>query len=461
MIRRLMTMLLAIPAFAFAQEKPPSSMLRFANQDRLPGQLQSLSKEHVIWDSPIQVKPASFWLKDVLDMTLPAETPIYQANHEATLTLARGDSVRGQIASVSDDSVELDTWFAGRLKFPRVMVRELKIADRPVLLFRGPTSLEGWTQSIEPAPWKYESASFRSKAAGSIGRNLELPDEFRLIFDASWRDSFSLAVILFSDDISTESPENGYEMSFQRRSVRLQRCGTHNWIGNPTQNVPELQEDEKAKIEIRASVRTKTICLFINDRIVEIWTDPALERESLGRGIQFVTQDNGPVKISGIEVAAWDGVIDETPQGNRRFNGFRNFDGNPRAGQRAEADKTHEGRMMLRNGDSISGEVISISEGVITLKTSFDEVKLPVARLRNITLKPASLEEPKRMNGDVRAWFLDGSSLVFRIDQVGPDKIHGFSQNFGSAEFNPKAFSKLEFNIYNQKLESFRDGGGW
>lgn len=461
MIRALMAFLF-LPVLGFSQGKPqPASVLRFANQDRLPGDLQSLTKEHVIWNSPIQVKPASFWLKDVLDLTLPAETPVYQANHEATLTLARGDSVRGQVASVSADFIELDTWFAGRLKFPRVMVRELKIADRPVLLFRGPTSMEGWTQSIEPPPWKYESASFRSNAAGSIGRNLELPDEFRLIFDAAWRDSFNLAVILFSDDVSTESPENGYEMSFQRRSVRLQRCGTHNWIGNPTQNVPELSEDEKARIEIRASVKTKTICFLINDRIVEIWNDPALERDSLGRGIQFVTQDNGPVKISGIEIAAWDGVIDEMPQENRRFNRFRNPDGNQRSSQRTETEKNHEGRMMLRNGDSIAGEVVSISEGVITLKTSFDEVKLPVSRLRNIMLKPASLEEPKRMIGDVRAWFLDGSSLVFRIDQVQADKIHGYSQNFGTAEFNPKAFSRLEFNIYNQKLDPLRDGGGW
>jgi hypothetical protein len=105
--------------------------------------------------------------------------------------------------------------------------------------------------------------------------------------------------------------------------------------------------------------------------------------------------------------------------------------------------------------------VISIAEGMITLKTSFDEVKLPVSRLRNIMLKPASLEEPKRMIGDVRGWFLDGSSLVFRIDQVDADKIRGFSQNFGSAEFNLKAFSRLEFNIYSQKLESLRDGGAW
>lgn len=460
---KLAALLWLIPgAWVFSQQKPVDSILRFTNQDQLFGSLESLTGDQVLWDSPAQVKPAAYWLKEVLDLTLPAETPVFEADHEATLTLARGDSVRGQIASVTDDFIELETWFAGRMKFPRVMVRELKIADRPVLLFRGPSSMEGWTQTKEEPPaWKFQGGSFRSFAGGSIGRNVELPDEFRLSFDAEWRNSFNLSVIIFSDDVSTESPDNGYELTFQRRSVRLQRCGTHNWIGQ-TQRAADLQEDEKARVEIRASVRTKTICLFVNDRIIEIWNDPNLERETLGRAIHFVTQDNTPVKISGIELARWDGLIDETPgQDNALANRFRDFEerGVPQAPPPEK--KEEEGRMVLRNGDSIAGEVISISGGLITLKTSYDEVKLPVARLRNISLKPVSLEEPKRMNGDVRGYFMDGSSLVFRLDRVEKEKISGFSQNFGTAEFSPKAFNRIEFNIYNPKIGAARDADRW
>jgi hypothetical protein len=434
-----------------------SAVIRFSNQDQLGGALESMEKDRLVWSSPIQSKPSAFWLKEVLDLSLSADTPVIKASHEATLTLARGDSVRGQIASVSDEAIELDTWFAGRMTFPRVMVRDVKISDRPELLFRGPSSFEGWTQT-EPAPWKYQAASFRSVAAGSIGRDVELPGEFRLAFDAAWRDMLNLSVIIYSDDVSNEDPENGYEVAFNR-SVRLQRLGAHNFIGS-TQAARELQEDEKARIEIRASTRTKTVCFSINGRLIEVWTDPSMDRENLGTGIQFISRDNSRMKISGIEVSSWDGVLDETPRGNAFANRLREMDFRG-IEEKKEVEVLPEGRMLLRNGDSIEGQVLAIADGTITLKTAYGDVKLPVARFRSIALKPASLEEPKRENGDVRAWFMDGSSLVFRLESFRDGKISGFSQNFGTVDFDMKAFTRLEFNIYNPKLDPLREQGGW
>ena len=120
-------------------------------------------------------------------------------------------------------------------------------------------------------------------------------------------------------------------------------------------------------------------------------------------------------------------------------------------------DKADEaGRMKLRNGDSISGEVTKIADGVMHVKTPFAEVKLPVSRVRNIMLKPASLEEPIRRNGDVRAWFPDGSSIVFRLEGTSKEAITGSSQTFGKAEFKTTAFNRLEFNIHDPKINDLR-----
>lgn len=456
-----MAFAVAWPVFGWAQDEAETSLIRFANQDQLPGRLESISQDQVVWDSSIQMKPTAFLLKDVVDLSLTAEVPLVKANHEATLTLARGDSVKGEIAAVTDEWIELDTWFAGRMKFPRVMVREVKIADRPEVLFRGPVSMDGWTQTVEPPAWEFQSSAFRSKGAGGIGRDVELPDEFRLSFEVAWRSSLNLSVILFSDDVSSENPENGYQVSFNRRAVRFQRCGSHDWLGST--NAQDLQTDEKAKIELRSSVRTKTTCLFVNGKLIDLWNDPAMTREKLGRGIQFLTQDNGQVRLSAIEVAAWDGAVDEAPEGNAFANRFRNLGrfGEEGAPAPVRKEKLPEGRMLLRNGDSIEGEVISISEGTITLKTAFRDLKLPVGRFRSLALKSASLEEPKRMNGDVRAWFDDGTSLVFRVDSLGGGKITGYSQNFGEVEFDLKAFTRIEFNIYDARMESLRSQNGW
>lgn len=117
--------------------------------------------------------------------------------------------------------------------------------------------------------------------------------------------------------------------------------------------------------------------------------------------------------------------------------------------------------MVLVNGDSIEGEVLKVDGNDITLKTPFAEVTFPIVRLKNIVLKKADMETVKLYKGDVRATFEDGSRLVFRFDGVDGDKILGFSQHFGEARFSKGSFSRIEFNIYDKKMESMRLRDEW
>ena len=82
----------------------PPSVLRFANQagDQLTGSLDALEGERLVWKSSCLEKPTPFWLKNVMEVTMPATAAEFKATHEATLTLMNKDSVRGQIASVTD-----------------------------------------------------------------------------------------------------------------------------------------------------------------------------------------------------------------------------------------------------------------------------------------------------------------------------------------------------------------------
>ena len=154
-----------------------------------------------------------------------------------------------------------------------------------------------------------------------------------------------------------------------------------------------------------------------------------------------------PLKISAIEVAPWDGIVDQTPE--PRLGMLRRFEGLNPAVSAPKKEVPKPGRMQLANGDSIDGEVKTIENGTITVATGLGEVKLPIARLRNISLKKVDLERCIRRNGDVRAWFPDGTSIVFRLDEVGDGSLKGSSQNFGSATFQIHAFNRIEFNIHN------------
>jgi hypothetical protein len=126
-----------------------------------------------------------------------------------------------------------------------------------------------------------------------------------------------------------------------------------------------------------------------------------------------------------------------------------------------DEEKSDENRMELSNGDSLAGEVTTIENGVITVNSPLGEVKLPVSRLRTVALKPVEAERCKRRNGDVRAWFDDGSSIVFLLESSDDETITGSSQNFGTATFRTAAFNRIEFNIYSPEYEDLRRADEW
>ncbi len=460
--------LVASLALASAAEEA-RSVVRFANNDLLSGSLESLTTERLVWNSPILEKPAPFFLKDVVELKLSPSQPKSEAKYEATITLTnrdhtagyKGDTIRGQLASITDDAVELDTWFAGRMKFRRVNIANIQIDEHMALVYQGPTGLSDWTQTEEPPAWTYRDSSFRSTAAGGIARDCDLPDECRIVFEAAWRGTFALKVNFFSNDLKQDSPESGYSMTFQQRSIFLQSGKNQLALGRVA-NAFALQENEMAKIEIHASSKSGQIAVFIDGKCTAVWKDADVAANIIGRGIHFVTLNASPVRLSNIQVGVWDGVVDEAPE-VQPAAGFRQF-----GGQEMQEDqkppveeKSTKGRMMLRNGDSLVGEIVSIAGDMIAIKTPFKEIRLPIERFKTIALKPSARETCKRENGDVRGWFPDGTSIVFRLESVGDGTLVGTNQNFGSAVFRIAAFSRIEFNIYDSKLEELRNTSTW
>jgi hypothetical protein len=453
----LITCIAAAFALAAANGAEKPGMLHFLNDDSLPGKFRALDREHIIWDSPSLANPATFFTGKIRDLRLPAiiRTPENTVSHEATLTLMNGDTVRGQLASVTDSEITLDTWYAGRLVFRRVMVRDLAIREMPEYLYRGPRALDEWTQTSDPPRWSMTDAGeLLAVGAGGIAKAMPFQEAFTLDFEVQWKGSFRLNMIILSDDLHKEAPDHGYEIIFQTHSIHIRRCG-HQWIGN-SNRAHELRQNEKARIRLRVSTDTGQFALYINDRLIEVWTDPEFNTENLGTGLHFISRDNSPIMISRLDLSTWNGIVEERVEeravaGRMVIGGVRmgwNLEDEPEEVPEMEVEN---GYMMLRNGDHIRGTVRAIEDGTITIETPYREVKLPVERLRTLALAPVDLEEPKRENGDVRASFADGGSIVFRLEGVTDDgaKVQGYSQTFGNAVFDLSAFNRLEFNIYD------------
>ncbi|MBC7980060.1 MAG: hypothetical protein H7Y36_05810 [Armatimonadetes bacterium] len=461
---RILTTGMALIACCMAQED--KAVVRFSNGDQLSGNVLSLSDEKLTWESRILKEPAEFALDQVVDLSMPATTSRIgneAAGHEANLAMTNGDSIRGQLAGLTNDEIKLKTWFGGELVFRRVNVKSVKISQKTDYFYRGPNSFKEWTKTQEESGWEFKSGALHCETAGGIGREIEFPDECKISFEASWRGAFRPKIVFFSNDISTDTPKGGYEMVFQGNSVHVKKAGSNNWLGHST-SAGELRENEKARLEIRASLKSGKILLYVDDKLIDVWQDDNVVKDDLGKGFQIVCQDSAPLKISNIEVTGWDGYTegeqDRQAKLRREFRGGWEFGEEERETKDSE-DKIPDGRMVLRNGDSIEGEVLGIKDEMISMKTTFSEVSFPVARLKNIVLKPADMETPKRNKGDVRATLLDGSHLVFRLDGVEEDQLLGFSQNFGNASFRKDAFKRIEFNIYDRSMEELRQLEDW
>jgi hypothetical protein len=459
MIRALIVFLLAAGLSAWAEDE---SGIRFVNGDHLTGTPLSLDNKGIVWKSPLIERPVPFLKEKILDVTLPTHTPDLKAmDHEAVVTLNKGGIVRGQLSEVTDDAVVIDTWYAGQLRFNRVMVESVNIEPSDLILYRGPNSLKGWTVTPQPDAWRYANFSFHCTGGGSIARDDLLTDECSVAFDAEWNsDSASYKVIVFSDTVDERHPKSGYEFSMQRGGMVLRNLQTQTFIGSAHSS--EIAQSNRARIEIKASKRTGKIAFFVNNRIVDVWTDADLERSQLGNGLHFSTSRLVPMRISGIRVAQWDGTIDQPlpPRAGMRQMQLGLGEDDPQPSP-PSLEENREGRMKLANGDSIDGKVKSIQEGKVTIETSLGEVILPVARLRTITLPEALKEEAIARNDDVRAWMSDGGFIVFEFISSDKETITGKSQNFGTATFRRDAFQRIEFNLYDITLDDLRNPSEW
>lgn len=457
-------------AIAISCAARDTAIVRFSNGDQLTGDLLALTDKKLSWKSQLLKVPAEFDLQYVLDLelpvsTLPAELPA--AAHEAILEMTNGDTIRGQLAGITDDKITLSTWYAGHLALRRLNVKSIKIVSVADTYYRGPNSIDEWTHGDGGDSWRFRSGALHSESPAGIAREIDFPDECVVSFQASWRGVLRPKIILFSNDITTSDPKSGYEMVFQGNSVHVKKAGSNNWLGHST-NAGVLRENEKAHIEIKVSLKTGKIALHVDGVIIDIWQDDAVEQESLGKGFHIVSQDSSPLRISNIEVTGWDGYLEDIPERRLRFEGrFQGgfgLDGGGFGGletQEAPKEDIHEGRMLLRNGDSIEGEVLGIEGEEITLKTLFSEVKFPVSRLKKIALSSDGKETPKIYNTDVRTTLTDGSLIVFRLDGVEEDVLLGFSQNFGNARIRRDACKRIEFNLYPKGGEPVRQHGDW
>lgn len=428
-----------------------TAMLNFTNGDRLNGSLVKMSGDHVLWKSNLLQTESKFFLQQVQDITLPYfETPDQNVDHVAHIEFnpdlrqqnenLSGDIIQGQLVAVNQDNIILNTWYAGQLTINRNMVKSLEIDDMVIPLYSGPIKKDDW-KSIPDDAWHWDKNSYVRHNEGMLAKTFpNLPSRYCLSFVGEWKNDFNLKLQFAADDVE-EDTQSGYALNLSSGTTYMQKRtrdnGGNGLIGDYTRH-QELRSKEKSQFRFYVDTTTGLFALYSDDDKIQEWNDTSKPILS-GKGIQF-SQPNGstaPLTIARIRLSEWDGILPDT---------MVDLSTNPINNPEPEKD---EQRVHLRNGDILLGKVHKIENSEISLTTRFNEIKLPVSRIKKLSIAPNEYDERLLQNGDIRAWFHDGDYVTFRLEEITSDgKIKGYSQHFGTATFDPRVFSRLECNIY-------------
>lgn len=328
------------PLSALAEDAAaaPPDLLRFVNGDRLDGRFSGMKDATtVIWKREDVSEPMAFktaQLRQVVFRQGRAATPLQGLS---SVMLVNGDRVPGNVVSIDEREVAIDTVFAGRVVVPRDKVSSL--APNPLggkLLYHGPFSTDGWmmrdpakdapgapgapveadpfaTQEAAPPTeekkdkkpaWTHASGAwYHDEGSTGLVREVGMPDRATFAFHLAWRSRLSLSVAFHADlkeppkvegeadpniannprNLTPLAFGNAYVLNLYSGYVTLNRSGFDE-AGKPfldpintnaaSARLPEMGE---AAIEIRCNRVTGEISLFVDGEFAMQWNELPLE----------------------------------------------------------------------------------------------------------------------------------------------------------------------------------------
>lgn len=429
-----------------ATASTPQAIL-FRNGDLLTGSIESITPTNGLrWRHGDVATTIQFQQEALAEIHLGSQPP--PAANSPTFCFVRltnGDELSGNLKSLDDKQLVLDTWFAGTMTLPRSHVASLRPAGlTPRVIFAGPDGMDGWTMgkplagNINPGQWQFVNGAFVASQSASIARDVKLPASSSLEFDLAWRGQFRHAVALYSDslqpvllDAGAEQPPFGdfyslqmFHFGAQQMQVQLMHVRHKEGRRELGMAIFPMPTNNSAQVAIRSSREQKTINLFINGVLAKQWADPQFAAG--GTAVRFVAQPvGGSIRLSNIRVFEWDGRVAET------------------LAPHVPNVKVDVGRLV--NRDSVSGRVVELKEGKLRFAIADNFIEVPMDRVGQVDFATDRAQAAAVQPGDVRVFFAGRGSLTFALESWTEKAVRGRSANFGTVEFAPRAFSRIVF----------------
>lgn len=432
----------------FAEE----SFITFGNGDRLTGSPMSLDEDgHLVWKSPSFLTGEIEVFTETVDSIFFQDVPKPQEETESATTKLlfyphydrSNDTLHGNLQSFNEDTIVIDTWFAGPLELKRSMLRSIEVDNAEPALFSGPGPLASWTLLGPPNSWTASRDKFISSNEGTLARSFpNLPKQYLLSLTLEFPFPPTFQILFSASSGNTTNPQNSYTLIVSPHSVQLRKRfenSAKNLSSIEPPQLPFLEDVSKSKLDLYIDHEAGEFTLYIDDLRVCQWNDD--KPNPVDEWIHLSSRRQSQrTTLSKFFLRSWDGQLPQFTPDN----------------ERTELD-TEEPTIELQNGDTIVGVAKNIEDGSLIVETEFAPLSVPLDRLKTLEVTSyEEREEPRMWQGDVRAFFYEGGHVTLRMSDLTETTITGYSQIFGDATFQLAAFSRIEFNPYEEEFRTLR-----
>lgn len=310
------TLLICLASTSIADE------LALIDGSELTGEVISMTSEGtLVLESPNALNPLEIRASNIRRVNF-TDAQNKSLSHDARVSLINGDNLPCDLLSIDDQSVKVDTDFAGILELDRSAVSRIQLGLKPRrVLMNGVSSKTSWTLDDD---WRISGDALRSNGRGSATTKVdELPTAFSVSFDVSWKNRPHMTFLFGGEkpDAANNS-QTRYALEFGLSGFELKRIGnsgqsqTLGWVNRK----PTDFRDKQVQVDVRCDRESRIIWLYIDGELEGRFLDPS-EEIPAGNYITFKSSsDNRDQNITKLRVREWDSIGDRHRSEDRGEN---------------------------------------------------------------------------------------------------------------------------------------------
>lgn len=452
------TLLLLIPVAAAGVQGPGE--LRFLNGDQLYGSVIGIESGRLLVSLPWEDMPLKVPARYVGMMVEPDRDQEQRSSlpvPSARMTLVNDDKLELNSFSLEDEEYQVTTVWGGELVFPRTMVKELTLLEPDArIVIDGVGPLRDWeipeVPNLNLPPPHPIPHGVQFNARSSMKRRM--PDNLsRFILEYT--------VTLPEHHYHLQVSLDGQPGGRQTNAPNLTLTHSPNRMNfNAVQNTGRGQANNRAnwmvqlpdlphQLHVRWYVDRvdANFGLQVNGQWIHLWDLADFDFRG-GRERPWLTlryqHGTSPAQFTHLRVFSWNGVLPE--EVHLDDDDFQ-----------AEAE-----RVILRNGDVLTGRVIGLDEAFLHIRTPEQpELRVPIRQVSRIRGATALANKPKLDRRDVRVYFESGSNmLTLRLLDITENHVSGEIAGVGEpfqiarshiryVQFNPYTVNRWDRSLRN------------